>query len=304
MIKRTHLVLFAALIIALMSATLAADVIVLKSGSVIEGEIVEETEELVAIELDTGGTGFFSKEDIKSINKTRLDIAQGRIVEMTGVVEVFPKDGTEWEAAEEGMSLGEGDTIRSGPDSKAVAVFAGKLIMAVEQETEVDLEKLQQSPKKGTNIRLKLNNGQIWNDIGRLRSKRSKFYVETPQAVTGVRGTVFTVQVAPDNTTKVAVVKGSVDVRTRGMMVTPVRLRENDMTEVAENQPPAEPTAISEEYLEQWNQYKSKFQRLRISMTAAGLKDYPTSTKFIVLAVAVIVIILVLNRFVFRRRRT
>ena len=304
MIKRTHLVLFAALIIALMSATLAADVIVLNSGSVFEGEIVEETEELVAIELDTGGTGFFSKEDIKSINKTRLDIAQGRIVEMTGVVEVFPKDGTEWEAAEEGMSLGEGDTIRSGPDSKAVAVFAGKLIMAVEQETEVDLEKLQQSPKKGTNIRLKLNNGQIWNDIGRLRSKRSKFYVETPQAVTGVRGTVFTVQVAPDNTTKVAVVKGNVDVRTRGMMVTPVRLRENNMTEVAENQPPAEPTAISEEYLEQWNQYKSKFQRLRISMTAAGLKDYPTSTKFIALAVAVIVIILVLNRFVFRRRRT
>ena len=304
MIKRTHLVLFAALIIALMSATLAADVIVLKSGSVIEGEIVEETEELVAIELDTGGTGFFSKEDIKSINKTRLDIAQGRIVEMTGVVEVFPKDGTEWEAAEEGMSLGEGDTIRSGPDSKAVAVFAGKLIMAVEQETEVDLEKLQQSPKKGTNIRLKLNNGQIWTDIGRLRSKRSKFYVETPQAVTGVRGTVFTVQVAPDNTTKVAVVKGNVDVRTRGMMVTPVRLRENSMTEVAENQPPAEPTAISEEYLEQWNQYKSKFQRLRISMTVAGLKDYPTSTKFIALAVAVIVIILVLNRFVFRRRRT
>ncbi|NQU07781.1 MAG: FecR domain-containing protein [Candidatus Abyssubacteria bacterium] len=304
MIKRTHLVLFAALIIALMSATLAADVIVLKTGSVIEGEIVEETEELVAIELDTGGTGFFSKEDIKSINKTRLDIAQGRIVEMTGAVEVFPKDGTEWKAAEEGMSLGEGDTIRSGPDSKAVAVFAGTLIMAVEQETEVDLEKLQQSPKKGMNIRLKLNNGQIWNDIGRLRSKRSKFYVETPQAVTGVRGTVFTVQVAPDNTTKVAVVKGNVDVRTRGMMVTPVRLRENNMTEVAENQPPAEPTAISEEYLEQWNQYKSKFQRLRISMTAGGLKDYPTSTKFIALAVAVIVIILVLNRFVFRRRRT
>ena len=82
MTRRICLIWFAAFILFFFSAALVADVIVLKSGKVIEGEIVEETGELVAIELD-GGTGFFSKEDIKSINKTRLDVASGRIVETT-----------------------------------------------------------------------------------------------------------------------------------------------------------------------------------------------------------------------------
>ena len=62
-----------------------ADVITLKNGTVVEGEIVEETDELFAIETEKG-TGFYSKENIKSVNKTRLDVASGRIAEVTGTV--------------------------------------------------------------------------------------------------------------------------------------------------------------------------------------------------------------------------
>ncbi len=301
MTRRIYFILFVALICVVFSAASAADVIELKSGRVIEGEIVEETEALVAIELDTGGTGFFSKDDIRSINKTRLDVARGRIVETTGTVEVLARGETEWKPAEKGMALDEGYSIRSAPDSKAVAVFADKVIMAVEQDSKVDLEKLQKSRRVGISIKVNLSEGQIWNDVGKLTSKRSKFYVETPQAVTGVRGTVFTVQVAPDATTKVAVVKGNVDVRTRGMMMTPTKIGENNMTEVAADRSPSEPTAISEEYLSQWNEYKVKFQRIRLEMAARGLGDLPTSTLLIGAAVMVIILVFILSRLLRRR---
>lgn len=301
MIKKICCLPVVLIILFLIPAILAADVVVLKSGVVIEGEIVEETNDLVAIETEKG-TGFYSKEDIKSINKTRLDVASGRIAEATGDIEILPSGETEWKPAEKGTALSEGDSIRSGPGSKAVALFANKIIMAVEEDSELDMEKLQRSRKKGINIKVNLNNGQIWNDVGKLRSKRAKFYVETPQAVTGVRGTVFTVLVAPDATTKVAVVKGSVDVRTRGMMISPVKLSENRMTEVAESTAPSKPSPISEGFLSQWKQYEKKFRFLRIRMLGGFLQDYSTRTKFIAIAIGVIVIVFVLDRLLRRRR--
>ncbi len=299
--KRILFVSFAVFALVVFSATLSADVIVLKSGRTIEGDIVEETEDLVAVQLDTGGTGFFSKDDIQSINKTKLGVARGQIMEVTGTVEVLVKGETEWKPAEKGTPLDEGYTIRSGPDSKAVAVFADKAIMAIEQDSKVNLERLQKSRRVGINIKVNLDQGQIWNDVGKLTSKRSKFYVETTQAVTGVRGTVFTVQVFPDATTRVGVVKGTVDVRTRGMAMSPTKVGENSMTEVAVDKAPTAPTTISEEYTAQWNQYKAQFQRIRLQMAAGGLGDLPTPVLLAVVGVAIVIIVFILSRVLKRR---
>jgi hypothetical protein len=298
--KKAAIALTALLVVAFISAVVRADTIELKSGKIIEGDIVEETDLLVAIEMD-GKTGFFSKEDIKSINKTRLDLAQGKIVEASGTVEVLPKGETEWKTAEKGTSLNEGDQIRSGPDSKAVATFANQLIVAVEKDSTVGLEKLQQSRKKGMDVKIKLDQGQVWNDVGSLRNKNSKFYIDTPQAVTGVRGTVFTVRVTPDAKTNVAVVKGTVDVRTRGMMMSPVKVAENTMTDVVENTPPAAAVAISEELLGQWKVYQSSFRLLRIGMLGGIIGLSPMQS--LLAAIGVLVILLALISFLFLRRR-
>jgi hypothetical protein len=301
MARKIFFVSVAALILLLFSVSLRADTIVLKNGKVIEGDIVEETDDLVAVETDMG-TGFFSKEQIASINKVRLGTAEGKIVDATGTIEVLPKNETEWQPAEKGTPLNEGDAVRSGPDSKAVAIFANKVIMAIEQDSKVDLEKLQKSRRAGINIRVGMDKGQLWNDVGKLGTRRAKFYVETPQAVTGVRGTVFTVKIEPDATTRVAVVNGTVDVRTRGMMETPTKVRQNSMTLVAANESPAEPEAISEDFLAQWNQYKSKFRFLRFSMIGGRIGLSPTQTMLagagIIILVIIIVVVLV------RRRRT
>ena len=303
MSKKILCVLFAVLILGVAFGASMADTVILKSGKVMEGDIVEETGELIAVELyETGSTAYISKEDVQSINKQRVDVARGRIIETTGDVEVLPKGETEWQPAEEGMALDEGYSIRSGPDSKAVAVFAEKIIMAIEQESEVDLEKLQKSRRTGINFKMNLDKGQLWNDVGKLGSKRSKFFIETPQAVTGVRGTVFTVHVSPDNRTRVGVVKGSVDVRTIGLTIMPTVVGENTMTEVSANVAPAAPSTISEDYLAQWDEYKSRFQRIRLEMAAGGLGDLPMPVMIGLAVVAGIIVIFLLSR-VLRRRK-
>jgi len=298
--KKAALTLALLLSVVFVSAIVLADTIELKNGKVIEGTIVEESEELVAIEIGEK-LAFFSKEEIRSINKVRQDVAQGRLVSVQGAVEVLPKGETEWKTAGKGTSLQEGDRIRSGPESKAVATFANQLIVAVEKDSSVELEKLQQSKKKGMDVKLNLEQGQLWNDVGKLRSKNSKFYVETPQAVTGVRGTVFTVQTTADAHTKVAVVKGTVDVRTRGMMMTPIKVAENTMTDVIENLPPAAATALSAEFRAQWRQYERQFRWLRFGMIGGQFGLSPLQTA--IAAVIVLIILLVLVRVLFLRRR-
>lgn len=298
---KRYAIAFAALVaLVFISAIVRADTVELKSGRIIEGTIIEETDDLVAVEID-GKTVFCSKDDIRSINKSRLDLAQGKLVQVQGTVEVLPKGETEWKTAGKGASLSEGDQIRSGPGSKAVATFANQLIVAVEKDSSLELEKLQQSKKRGMDVKINLDKGQIWNDVGKLRNKNSKFYVETPQAVTGVRGTAFSILITPEQKTNVAVVRGTVDVRTRGMMMTPIKVAENTMTEVLEDVAPGAPTAISAEFLSQWKEYQNTFRWLRFGMLGGKLGLSPI--QFVIALVAALIILMILVRVLFLRRR-
>ncbi len=264
---RVFSILCAVIILSVLVSTVSADLIELKSGKIVEGTVVEETEQFIAIETDAG-TSFIKMEEVKSVTKTQLDLATGNVAEVTGAVNVLPRGKEQWIPAEKGMVLNEGDSIRTGPDSNAIAVLENQVIMAVEPESTLGLDRLRQSPKKEIDIKVRLDSGQIWNDVGRLKTKDSRFYVTTPAAVTGVRGTVFTVQTVPEKKTTVAVVDGGVDVRTRNMEMEPVRVKKNRMTEVAPNKPPTAPTAISAGFLAQWAIYQAKFGLLRSGMGA------------------------------------
>jgi hypothetical protein len=263
--------LFAFVICSIFSPNISADIVELKSGKIVEGEITEETDSFIGIETDVE-TSFIKRDEVKSVKKTRLDMATGRIVEAKGTVEVLPAGKKQWIPAKEEATLNEGDSVRTGPDSNVIAVFENQVIMEVEPESNAELDRLQQSTKKDLLMKVNVDRGQIWSDVGRLRSKRSKFFVSTPSAVTGVRGTVFTVQAGPDEKTTVAVVDGGVDVRTRDMMVEPIKVEESQMTEVAPNKPPAKPTAISGVFLAQWAILSGKFGVLHGAMGAQGLQ--------------------------------
>jgi hypothetical protein len=87
--------------------------------------------------------------------------------------------------------------------------------------------------------------------------------VTTPQAVTGVRGTIFTVEAGAGAKSTVAVIDGEVGVRTLETTKSPVKVDANQMTEAAANKSPADPKPISEKYLSQWALYAVKFAAIR-----------------------------------------
>ena len=75
----------------------------------------------------------------------------------------------------------------------------------------LELKELKRRPKK-ENYRFSLSLGKMWTRITALLGSSSKYQVETPTAITAVQGTVYDLEVAPSQQTRVRVHSGNVQI--------------------------------------------------------------------------------------------
>jgi len=114
--------------------------------------------------------------------------------------DVFVKNrGGDWIAAEDGMVLLPGDEVKTaGRDSVVLALDGGKVgKIELKGGSLFRIRKMEQDPVSNSNTTLlDLAIGKLIAKVEPLRGV-SKFEVRTPTALTGVRGTVFEVEVKP-----------------------------------------------------------------------------------------------------------
>jgi hypothetical protein len=113
-----------------------------------------------------------------------------------------------------------GDLMQTGDASQATLNWVDGSRIRVGPKTTMQVLKCQVS--KATNAEsylFRLDVGDIWVRVLRSLTEQSKFEIRTPTATAGVRGTVFSVSVAPDGGTSVAVYHGKVSVSADGQEV-------------------------------------------------------------------------------------
>jgi len=91
-----------------------------------------------------------------------------------------------------GMRLKEGDKIKTGKDSTAYIEIDSDKVIKLAPSTIVAISNMSGTDKNGC-INISLSSGKIFNDIKEKLTKNSTYNVETPNAVMGVRGTKFVV---------------------------------------------------------------------------------------------------------------
>lgn len=91
-----------------------------------------------------------------------------------------------------GMRLKEGDTIKTGKNSNAYIEIDSDKVVKLDSSTIVTISNMNGTDKDG-NINISLTSGKIYNDIKKKLTKNSTYKVRTPNAVMGVRGTTFVV---------------------------------------------------------------------------------------------------------------
>jgi len=135
------------------------------------------------------------------------------LAQVSGVVEVLPDGEHTWRPAAVGERIEAGDRIRTGPSSAALLHFFDGSTTDLGAETEVTVVQMSSRRAGGQEV-IVLHQwmGESYHRVQPLPDPTSQFKVETPTAVTVVRGTEFAVIVGEDGTTDVVVVKGKVDV--------------------------------------------------------------------------------------------
>lgn len=159
--------------------------------------------------------------------------------------------------AEIGQPLFVGDSVRTGKDSRAEVSFEDGTSVRISDNARLLVQQAD------TLRSLKLLWGKLWAKVARLSSAQSRFEVQTPTAVAGVRGTVFRVEVDPDTATRVAVEEGEVEVFHPRLARRMVRLAARREAFVRIGQDPSDPREYDPAKEQRWERWSKKaFSRL------------------------------------------
>jgi len=123
------------------------------------------------------------------------------IIATSGEVLVLKKDATQWQAAQPGDILTEGDTIKTLGGAKAELQFPSGSSIVLNEETSLAIESLAlktYTPKKEEKTEVFLIDGKIKAIIEKLDKDR-QFEIKTPTAIAGVRGTIFYLNVTRES---------------------------------------------------------------------------------------------------------
>lgn len=136
------------------------------------------------------------------------EVAEGRLKDVKGDVEIKKRGGEEWVDAFDGMKIGPGDIITTGMNGRSKLMF---------KNSETKIEPLTQfvlgrSVQADTEMytELYLLSGKVSTHVTKTKISgiKNKFNVVTPTAVVGVRGTIQTVEYYSDLGTRADIKDG------------------------------------------------------------------------------------------------
>ena len=133
--------------------------------------------------------------------------------DVSGDVAVKPRAQDSYQPVAGKARVYAGDTVKPGADGRLKLEWLDGTRMVIGSDPLITVMKchINTSSRAETAI-FKLDAGSIWIRVIKVLSQKSKFEIKTPTATAGVRGTVFSVHVAPDGETRVSVYEGQVAV--------------------------------------------------------------------------------------------
>lgn len=244
---------------------LRADMVITDTDTQYEGDVVSDDKNMIIMQTDRG-LMYFRRDKLKGVMYAEFPKSSATVQEITGTAEYQRKGQDQWRGLVVNTKLRPGDKVRTGDNSKVFATVAGQAVMSVEANSEMTVTDVARNDDGDVRVRLDLDEGQLWNDVGTLQSAKSRYIVETPQASCGVRGTVYTVLTSgAEAQTTVATVEGAVAIvqKTEGAAEHTVGAGEQSRFAQTGDVPTA---PIEAGFSSQWEAYASTFGRLRAQL--------------------------------------
>jgi len=208
----------------------------------------------VSVILLTGFSAAFVSADDSAAVVTRLD----------GTASVFTKGGKTRTPLKKNDKIRKGQEVNVGERSRIELKYPDGTVMRFAALSTIRIDDITYDNKtQSKKVKVDLGGGKLWANVKKLVTSDSKVEVKTVNAVAGVRGTVYRVNVDEDNSAMVKVYDGSVAVagvpkegaKAPGQFTAPV--------------PVAGPTEVPPPYhevsMEEWTVIVKAMQQITIS---------------------------------------
>lgn len=154
------------------------------------------------------------KPERKAIRvEDKLQTREAYLTYLKGQAKIRRFQTQKWKQIRKNARLGQGDKIRIGKDSKAEIITFDCDIIRLAANTELEISHLQKNPVKIIKKKsLFLSAGRMWNKAKSLFHSKSEYTVRTPNAISGIRGTAYNIDVSSEMTTRIKTYSGTVKV--------------------------------------------------------------------------------------------
>ncbi|MCX7816847.1 MAG: FecR family protein [Syntrophales bacterium] len=154
---------------------------------------------------------FLMVTNVQAVPTSTLRISgEARIGYLDGEVKILPKGSDSWRDLEKRDLLRDGDEVKLGKNARLEIVLVDNSKIRFAEGTRF---KLIQVPKEASeNTRVHLLVGRTWVNVRTAVGVKKKFEVACDNAVAGIRGTVYRMNVHEDKSALIRVYEGEVAV--------------------------------------------------------------------------------------------
>lgn len=197
-----------------------------------------------------------------------------RVALIDGTAELMPAGETAWTPLEPNAMLKSGDQVRTGPHSRMELILPDSSRLRFADNTRFRIMNIDVSDEaEERNVKVHVVMGKAWANVSKTLGVKSNFELSSENAVAGVRGTVYRMNIYNDQSALVRVYDGKVAVSGGGEPQTEKGLPSPIYTtpqKVEGPKPIPGPRKVS---MEEWVYIVSSMQQIRIG--ADGVAEKP-----------------------------
>jgi hypothetical protein len=212
----------------------------------------------------------FSLSEAKRPTTLTIGNGEAKVNFLEGDSKVLEKGERAWQPLKLADILGEGDEVQTGKGARVELLLPDNSRLRFAENSAIRVVRMESgSPSKPRDVNVHLALGKAWSNVIQTVGVKGNFELASDKAVTGVRGTVYRMNVEQDRSALVRVYDGIVYV-TSGEKTPERPMPGGPPTRVSGPKPIPGPHRVT---MEEWTIIIKAMQQVRIG--ADGIPDKP-----------------------------